>query len=68
MPDFSKEIAALEEILNAGASSISTDGEQVSFDLSEVRRRLAELRRVDDGELAAGRHRPTNATVRLDYF
>ncbi len=38
------EIAALEAIQNAGAGRVTTDGLTVSFDLDEIRRRLAALR------------------------
>lgn len=68
MADNSAQIAALEEILNSGSKSVSTDGESVTFDLGEVRRRLAELRRNDISELASGRVRPVNATIKTRYY
>ena len=50
MPDYSTEIANLEEILNAGATSMSVDGVSTTVDLAEVRRRLAQLQANHDGD------------------
>lgn len=48
MADHSAEIAKLESLLNAGATSMSVDGQQISIDLDSVRRRLADLKAEDD--------------------
>jgi hypothetical protein len=42
------EIARLEAILNGGATDVSTDGVRVVTDHASIRRRLAELKRMDD--------------------
>ena len=34
--------------MNAGATSMSVDGQQISIDLDSVRRRLADLKAEDD--------------------
>lgn len=67
MPDYSVEIAALEAILNSGAQSVSTDGLSMSYDLEQVRKRLAELQAQDDATIAAGKSRPTFARIRLPF-
>lgn len=68
MADYSSEIAQLEAILNAGTSSVSVDGMSARYDLAEVRKRLAELKALDDMQRAMGRARPVASTIRLDYF
>jgi len=57
------EIAELEAILNTGASSVFVNGQKVTYDLSQVRRRLRELRRQLDPS-----KRPTVATIDLGNF
>lgn len=47
MPDNSAAIAKIEAILNAGATSVTTDGTTVNYDFDELRRRLKELRNTD---------------------
>lgn len=47
MPDNSAAIAKIEAILNAGASTVSTDGTTVTYNFAELRRRLKELRQAD---------------------
>lgn len=42
------QIEALEKILNAGATSVSVDGQSVTYDLDMVRKRLNELKRQAD--------------------
>ena len=42
--DYTAEIARLERLLNAGITSGNTDGRSATFDLAEIRRRLAELK------------------------
>ena len=54
------EIAELEAILNAGASSVGVDGQKVTYDLKAVRRRLRELRRQQDPS-----KRPVVTTIHL---
>ena len=41
--DYTQEIANLEAILNAGVQSASVDGLSSSYNLAEIRKRLAEL-------------------------
>jgi len=65
MADRSAEIARLEAILNAGARSVTTDGQKVDYDLDAIRRRLAELRAEDDNTLPK---RPRAASIRLTGF
>jgi hypothetical protein len=67
MPDYSVEIAALEAILNSGAQSISTDGLSTTYDLAQVRKRLAELKAKDDATIASGNSRPRIARIRLPF-
>ena len=57
------EIAELEAILNAGATSTFVDGQKVTWDLDQVRRRLRELRR----QLEPNR-RPRIASIELSHF
>jgi hypothetical protein len=56
-------IAELERILDAGGESVTTDGLTVKWDLGEVRKRLAELRREDVPD-----KRPRVATIDLSGF
>lgn len=42
--DLDRDIANLEAILNASATSVSEDGQTTSFDLDQARARLVELR------------------------
>lgn len=56
MPEtLADQIARLEALLTAGATSIESDGETVSVDLEQVRRRLAELRAQQTGQRHRGR-------------
>lgn len=57
------EIAELEAILNTGASSTGVGTQRVTWDLDQVRRRLAELRRELDHT-----RRPRIATIDLSNF
>ena len=68
MADHSVEIAALESLLNASATSVSVDGLSSTLNLENARKRLQELRATDDATLAAGRVRPASATIKLNYF
>lgn len=68
MADYSAEIAAIEQILNAGASSVSVDGLSTSYDFDQLRKRLAELKALDDSTINAGNVRPKRATIKLRYF
>lgn len=43
------EIETLEQLLSAGATSITSDGETVQLNESWIRRRLAELRGMQQG-------------------
>lgn len=48
MATIEEQIAALEAILNAGVTSASVDGQTVTYDLAQVRKRLKELTRSND--------------------
>jgi hypothetical protein len=57
------EIANLEAILAAGVKSVRTDLTQTDFDLAEVRRRLAELKRQQNRA-----RRPRSSSIDLSGF
>lgn len=57
------EIAELESLLNDAAENVAVDGVAVKFSLPEARRRLATLKRQQDGT-----KRPRNATIDLSGF
>lgn len=63
MPDNSKEITALEAILNSGTTSVTVDGTTTSFDLDAVRLRLEELKRTDTSTTHATRKRVSSINV-----
>ena len=67
MADYSIEIAALESLLNSATRSVSVDGMSTTIDLESARRRLAELKALDDAAIGSGRVRPTNAVIRLNF-
>ncbi len=67
MADYSIEIAALEAILNSGASSVSTDGLSTSYDLESVRKRIAELKSQDQASINAGTTRPRLVRIRMPF-
>lgn len=60
---YETEIARLEAILDAGASSTDVDGTRVSYDLDKVRQRLAELKRLQDKA-----RRPRSSSIDLSGF
>lgn len=68
MANYQAEIQALESVLNAGASSIQVDGMSTRYDLAEVRKRLAELKAMDDSTIDAGRVRPVVTRINLGNF
>ena len=68
MADYSAEIAQIETILNSGTRSVSVDGMSTAYDHDSLRKRLAELRALDDSTLAAGKARPKNATIKLNFY
>lgn len=68
MADHSAEIAQIESILNAGASSVSVDGMSTSYNFAELRKRLAELKAEDDATLQAGAVKPRRATIKLNFY
>jgi len=57
------EIAELVAILSAGAASTLVDGQKVTWDLDQVRRRLRELRRRREPN-----RRPRIAAIGLSKF
>jgi hypothetical protein len=46
--DYVREIAHLEQMINASTKGVTTEGVRTDFDLDQARRRLAELRRLSD--------------------
>lgn len=66
MPDNAAEIAKLEAILNAGASSVTVDGQSVTYDFDEIKARIAKLKREDttNGYMA----RPRSLRINLGGF
>jgi len=64
MPDYSAEIAELEELLNAATTSTNFDGTAVSYDLEAARKRLAYLKAHDDQALVRD-VRPTISKANL---
>jgi hypothetical protein len=65
VPDNTKRIADIREILRAGATSVTSDGTTVSFDFNQLRRELRELMAEDDR--LRGR-RPFAASINLGGF
>jgi hypothetical protein len=65
MADFSKEIAHLEALVNGATQAVVVDGTNTTFDLAAARKRLAELRLLDDDSQAAGRTRPRVSGLNL---
>ena len=62
MADNTKRIAEIREILQAGASQVSSDGVTVTFDLPQLRKELRLLEAED--RLKRGR-RPVVASIKL---
>lgn len=62
MPDNSKRIAEIREILQAGATQVQTDGTNVVFDLNQLRQELRQLEASDP--LTKGR-RPVASSIKL---
>lgn len=65
MANQSAEIARLRAILNGGKSSYSVEGQSVTYDLDQVRKRLQELIAQDESETV---RRPRASRIRLDSF
>lgn len=65
MPDHSKRIREIREILQSGATSVSTDGTSVTFDFDELRK---ELRRLMNEDPAFQGRRPVAASINLGGF
>lgn len=63
MADNTNRIAAIRRILQEGVSSITEDGQTVSYDLDQLRRELRQLEQADGNER---RRRPTASRIRLD--
>jgi hypothetical protein len=64
MADNSTAIAEIEAILNTGVSSATVDGQAVTYDLDQLRRRLRELKASDDDATK----RPTSLKINLSGF
>ena len=65
MADYTTEIAELEELITGAAESVSVDGTSNKWSLADARKRLSELRLLDDDSIAAGRVRPRVSTLNL---
>lgn len=63
MPSTDEQIAALEAILNEGATEVFADGQKTVYDLAAIRIRLAELKRQRSASL-----RPRTASIDLSNF
>ncbi len=63
MADYTAEIEQLESVLNGAVESISVDGLSTKVDLDQARKRLNELRNLDEG--SATMVRPTITGTRL---
>jgi|GEM_PF-4177217 len=64
MADNTAAIAELEAVLHAGASRVAVDGQDVAYDLVQIRRRLRELKASDD----TATKRPTALSIDLSGF
>jgi hypothetical protein len=62
VPDNSKRIAEIREILQAGATQVATDGTNVVFDLNQLRKELRQL--MSEDPLYKGR-RPVASSIKL---
>lgn len=65
MADYSTEIAALEAIVNGAVSGVTVDGTSHKVDIEQARKRLAELRAMDDTSLTNNMVRPTVTRIKL---
>lgn len=65
MANNAAKIAQLKAILEAGASTVVTDGVTVTYDLEQVRRQLRELEAADDNQRGK---RPVAARINLGGF
>jgi hypothetical protein len=55
MPSYAAEIAELEQLLSSAVKDTSADGVRTSFDLDAARKRLAELKALQDPSIAKSR-------------
>jgi hypothetical protein len=67
MPDNTAEIARLRGILNSGQSSYNVDGQSVTYDLDQIRKRLQELIATDTSGAETVK-RPRVSRIKLDSF
>ena len=51
-------ISHLEELINTSAVSVTTDGEQITYDLSQAQRRLNQLQQQSPTAMSCSRTRP----------
>lgn len=65
MPDHSKRIAEIRDLLASGVSSTTVDGVATSFDLESLR---AELRRLEAEDTSRTNTRPRLASINLSGF
>jgi len=55
MPDYSEEIAYLEEIINSSVRDVMVDGTRAVYDFDAARKRLAELKTLQGSAMARPR-------------
>jgi hypothetical protein len=60
---YATKIANLEAILNSGATDVTVDGTRTVLNLDSVRKRIAELRRLDNAA-----RRPVISQIDLSGF
>lgn len=64
MADNATAIAELENILQAGATEVTVDGQTVKYDFAAIRKRLRHLKNTDD----EATRRPLSYSVDLSGF
>jgi len=65
MADNSARIAEIQEILRAGATSVSVDGVTTTYNFNELRKELRDLQQSDDSQK---RKRPVASNIYLGGF
>lgn len=67
--DAEDQVAKLEAILAAGATSVSVDGQSVSYDFASIRRRVRQLKHyIELHREGAVKTRPVAARIDLAGF
>ena len=65
MADNATKIAALQSVLDTGATDVSVDGERVKYDPPAIRRRIRDLKAEDPN---FRNRRPRAASINLGGF